>query len=52
VSFKSLIWSKDGFETNSEVDLKLDDPELASEILQQMKQDCEKAMPSILVIWK
>ncbi len=39
----STNWSKQGFETNSEVDLSLDDPELANDISIQMQMDWKVA---------
>lgn len=42
----STNWSEQGFERNSEVDLSVDDPELAREILTQMDKDWEQAKKS------
>ena len=43
----STNWSEQGFERNSEVDLSVDDPELASDILNQMFKDWKLAKDSL-----
>lgn len=43
----STNWSKNGFEESSEVDLSLDDPELANEILKQLDKDWKVAKDNL-----